>query len=35
MRRREFIAGLASVAVIPQLGAFAGQNDRLRREDGR
>jgi len=33
MRRREFIAGLASVAAIPLSRAFAGQNDRVRRVD--
>ena len=33
MRRREFIAGLGSVAAIPPLVAFGQQNDRLRRVD--
>ena len=33
MRRREFIEGLGSVAVIPPWVAFAQQNDRLRRVD--
>jgi putative tryptophan/tyrosine transport system substrate-binding protein len=33
MRRREFIAGLASVATIPPLLASAEQGDRLRRVD--
>jgi putative tryptophan/tyrosine transport system substrate-binding protein len=33
MRRREFIAGLASVATISPLVASAGQGDRLRRVD--
>jgi hypothetical protein len=33
MRRREFIAGLASVAAIPPSVAFGQQSDRLRRVD--
>ena len=33
MRRREFIAGLASVATISPLVASAEQEDRLRRVD--
>ena len=33
MPRREFVAGLGSVAAIPPLVAFAEQNDRLRRVD--
>jgi len=33
VRRREFIAGLGSVAAIPPLVAFAEQGDRLRRVD--
>ena len=33
MPRREFVAGLGSVAAIPPLVAFAEQSDRLRRVD--